>query len=170
MSSARDSASVAAEGTAPPGRTIRIGAGAGFSGDRIEPAVALAERGDLQYLAFECLAERTIALAVRERLRDPDAGYDPLLAERMRAVLPAAVRNGVRIITNMGAANPVAAARRTAAIAQQLGLGPLSIAAVLGDDVLGAMRADGSTLVPLAGTARSPAGELISANTYLGPR
>jgi len=42
-------------------RTIRIGAGAGYSGDRIEPAVELAERGELHYLVFECLAERTIA-------------------------------------------------------------------------------------------------------------
>ena len=64
--------------------TIRIGSGAGYSGDRIEPAVELAERGELGYLVFECLAERTIALAQQERLRDPRAGYDPLLEERMR--------------------------------------------------------------------------------------
>jgi hypothetical protein len=52
-------------------RTIRIGAGAGYSGDRIEPAVELAERGGLDYLVFECLAERTIALARQARLKDP---------------------------------------------------------------------------------------------------
>ena len=68
---------------------IRIGCGAGFSGDRIGPAADLAERGGLDYLVFECLAERTIALAVRARRSDPDAGYDPLLEERMLAVLPA---------------------------------------------------------------------------------
>ena len=68
-------------------KTIRIGAGAGFSGDRIEPAVELVEKGELDYLVFECLAERTIALAQQERMRDPALGYDPLLAERMRAVL-----------------------------------------------------------------------------------
>ena len=44
-------------------RQIRIGAGAGYSGDRIEPAIELAEKGELQYLVFECLAERTIALS-----------------------------------------------------------------------------------------------------------
>jgi hypothetical protein len=43
-------------------KTLRIGSGAGYSGDRIEPAVELAEHGDLDYLVFECLAERTIAL------------------------------------------------------------------------------------------------------------
>jgi hypothetical protein len=66
--------------------TIRIGAGAGYSGDRIEPAVELAERGELDYLVFECLAERTIALAQQARRNDPDAGYDPLLADRFKAV------------------------------------------------------------------------------------
>jgi len=68
-------------------RTIRIGTGAGYSGDRIEPAAELAARGKLDYLVFECLAERTIALAQEARRRDPDAGFDPLLAERFRAVL-----------------------------------------------------------------------------------
>ncbi|WP_122872220.1 acyclic terpene utilization AtuA family protein, partial [Pseudomonas viridiflava] len=69
-------------------KTLRIGSGAGYSGDRIEPAVELAEHGELDYLIFECLAERTIALAQQARLSDPDAGYDPLLSERMRRVLP----------------------------------------------------------------------------------
>ena len=67
--------------------TIRIGSGAGYSGDRIEPAVELAEHGGLDYLGFECLAERTIALAQGEKLRDPAAGFDPLLEARMEAVL-----------------------------------------------------------------------------------
>ena len=89
-----------------PVKAIRIGTGAGFSGDRIEPAVELAEKGELDYLVFECLAERTIALAQQAKLKDPAQGYDPLLVERMRAVLPACRAKGIRIITNMGAANP----------------------------------------------------------------
>ncbi|WP_043227589.1 acyclic terpene utilization AtuA family protein, partial [Burkholderia glumae] len=71
-------------------RPIRLGAGAGYSGDRIEPAVELAEHGALDYLIFECLAERTIAIAQQARRADPARGYDPLLGARMRAVLPAA--------------------------------------------------------------------------------
>src|SRR5579863_967774 len=100
-------------------KTIRIGAGAGYSGDRIEPAVELAERGELDYLVFECLAERTIALAQQARRADPRGGYDPLLAARMRAVLPIRARRGFKIISNMGAANPLAAARRIAEIAAE---------------------------------------------------
>src|ERR1700684_2024700 len=91
----------------PHRRPVRIGAGAGYSGDRIEPAVELAEHGALDYLGFECLAVRTMAIAQQARSKDPERGYDPLLETRMKAVLPAAVRNGVRIISNMGAANPL---------------------------------------------------------------
>jgi hypothetical protein len=145
---------------------IRIGSGAGFSGDRIDPAVALAQKGELDYLIFECLAERTIALAVRARRDDPNAGYDPLLEERLSAVLPAAIANKVAIISNMGAANPLAAARATAAIVRKLGLGPVKIAAVTGDDIF----ADISSQTPLleGGTAGEWPGELIAANAYLG--
>jgi hypothetical protein len=49
-------------------KILRLGAGAGYAGDRIPPAVALAEKGQLDYLVFECLAERTIALAQLEKL------------------------------------------------------------------------------------------------------
>ena len=96
--------------------SIRIGSGAGFSGDRIDPAVALAKSGKLDYLVFECLAERTIARAVQSRHDDPNGGYDPLLEERLSAVLPAIVR--------------------------KMGLGHPKIAADTGDDVLSQISAD----------------------------
>jgi Acyclic terpene utilisation family protein AtuA len=86
---------------------IRVGCGAGFSGDRIEPAVILAEKGQLDWLVLECLAERTIALAQKRKLQDPGKGYDPLLERRIESLLPLLVKNNVRLITNMGAANPI---------------------------------------------------------------
>jgi len=89
---------------------LRIGSGAGFAGDRLEPAVILAEHGALQYLGLECLAERTIALAQLRKLKDPAEGYDVLLARRMELLLPVIKKNRIRLITNMGAANPVGAA------------------------------------------------------------
>ena len=149
-------------------QTIRIGAGAGYSGDRIEPALELAQHGRLDYLVFECLAERTIALAQGERRRDPAAGFDPLLRERMRAVLPACRLGGVRIITNMGAANPLAAARTTAAIARELGLPALRIAAVTGDDLTEAVRGTNLALTDRPGTVADIRAQIISANAYLG--
>jgi hypothetical protein len=145
---------------------IRIGAGAGFQGDRIEPAADLAERGGLDYLVFECLGERTIALAQQARLADPSGGYDPLLERRMRAVLPACARNGTRIVTNMGAANPRAAAERTLEVARELGLAGLKVAAVTGDDVLDRI---GAFVLDETGAPASALGDrLVSANAYVG--
>ena len=151
-------------------RTVRIGSGAGYSGDRIEPAVELAEKGDIRYLVFECLAERTIALAQQARMKDPTQGYDPLLEDRMRAVLGLCRRNGVRIVTNMGAANPVAAAAKVREIAQSLGLAGLKIAAVTGDDVLEAVRNGDYALDDDGGPVGALGNRLVSANAYLGAR
>jgi len=149
-------------------RTIRIGSGAGYSGDRIEPAVELAEKGDIDYLVFECLGERTVALAQQARMRNPEAGYDPLLEERMRAVLPLCAARGIKIVTNMGAANPEAAARKTADIARSLGLSKLKIAAVVGDDVLDACKSHDLPIMEFDGTIKQLGNKLLSANAYLG--
>ena len=149
-------------------RTIRIGSGAGYSGDRIEPAVELAEKGDIQYLVFECLGERTVALAQQARMKNPEGGYDPLLEERMRAVLPLCAAKGIKIVTNMGAANPEAAARRTAEIAKSLGLASLKIAAIVGDDVLDACKDGDLPIMEFDGTIKQLGNRLLSANAYLG--
>ena len=150
-------------------RTIRIGAGAGYSGDRIEPAVELAEKGALDYLVFECLAERTIALAQQARMKDPAGGYDPLLAARMQAVLPICRANKVRIITNMGAANPIGAAEATRSIARKLGLSGLKIAAVTGDDVLTKAK-DADLALDTGDSVRGLGNRIVSANAYIGAK
>ncbi|MFF5307472.1 acyclic terpene utilization AtuA family protein [Streptomyces sp. NPDC013161] len=155
----------------PPRRRIRIGCGAGFADDRTDPAVELAEHGRLDYLVFECLAERTVALAQLDRLRDPDAGYNEWLEERMEAVLEPCARQGTRVITNMGAANPTAAARVVAEVAHRLGLDGLRVATVTGDDVLHLVK---GTQLPLldgpygAATANDLGETVVSANAYLG--
>lgn len=151
-----------------PERRVRIGAGAGYSGDRIEPAVELAEHGQLDYLVFECLAERTIAIAQQARRQDPSLGYDPLLDARMRAVLPVAAPKGVRIVSNMGAANPRAAARRTARIAQSLGVAGLKVAAVEGDDVLDVVLRGAFRFEESGDDVATYRDRIVSANAYLG--
>ena len=148
-------------------KTIRVGSGAGYSGDRIEPAVELTEKGGLDYIVFECLAERTIALAQQVRMKDPKAGYDPLLAKRMRAALPICAKNKVKIVTNMGAANPAAAAEATREIARQLGLERLKVAAVTGDDVLAYLQ-DHDVALDNGRTIAALGVSVISANAYIG--
>jgi hypothetical protein len=147
---------------------VRIGCGAGYSGDRIEPAIELAEKGGIQYLGFECLAERTIALAQLEKMKDPEHGYDPLLEARMRAVLGICKSKSIKIITNMGAANPAKAAAKTAAIARELGLRALKIAAVTGDDGLDLCRDSAVPLLESGGEVRDLGNRIVSANAYLG--
>src|SRR4051794_12242892 len=90
--------------------TIRLGCGAGFFADRLGPAIDLAQRGALDYLVFECIGERTMAFGHRDRMLNPGRGYNPQLAARMRGVLSHCHANGTRVITNMGVANPRAAA------------------------------------------------------------
>src|SRR5918994_1244257 len=101
---------------------VRIGCGAGFGGDRLEPAIRLLEDGALDYLVLECLAERTIGLGQKRRLHDPASGYDPLLERRMRPLLPLLKETGTRIVTNMGSANPIAAGQKIVRVAAELGL------------------------------------------------
>lgn len=145
-------------------KSVRIGAGAGFAGDRIDPAIELTEKGDLHFLVFECLAERTIALAQLQRQQDPQLGYDPLLVERMGAVLLPCRRNRTRIISNMGAANPRAAARKTIEVAQSFGLKGLRVAYLEGDDVLHLR----DRLTPFADHPLPALDDCFSANAYLG--
>ncbi|MBL8384475.1 MAG: DUF1446 domain-containing protein [Burkholderiales bacterium] len=144
---------------------MRIGCGAGFQGDRLEPAVVLAAQGGLDWLMLECLAERTIALATLERMRNSEAGYDILLERRLATLLPELAKNGVRLITNMGAANPLAAARRVAALARELGLS-IRVAAVTGDEVSRHLHPGIPVMETGAPVTSVP--DIVSANAYLG--
>ncbi|GLU45287.1 acyclic terpene utilization AtuA family protein [Allomuricauda sp. NBRC 101325] len=147
---------------------IRIGSGAGYSGDRIDPAVELIKKGNLDYIVFECLAERTIALAQLQKMQHPSMGYDPLLEERMKACLPYCASNNVKLISNMGAANPIAAAKKTVEIAQNLGLTNLKIAAVFGDDVKSMLDFESQTFLESGDSIAVVGEQIISANAYVG--
>lgn len=114
-----------------------IAAGAGFAGDRTDPAVAMAASGKVHAIGLECLAERTIVPGLRARKADPEAGHDPRLERRLRPLLPVAVANKCRIISNLGAANPRAAGGKIARLASATGCAGMRVAAVVGDDVMG---------------------------------
>lgn len=154
--------------TLKKGKTVVIGSGAGYSGDRIEPAEELVRSGKLDYICFECLAERTIALAQLKKSKDPMDGYDPLLVERMERVLPLCYENKVKLITNMGAANPLAALDKTLEIARKHNLKGLKIAAVFGDDVADMVKQLDPVLLETEKPLSQSLTDIVSANTYLG--
>src|SRR5262249_52969954 len=143
-------------------------------GDMLDPAIELAERGDVQYIGFDHLAELTMSILQRMKQKDPARGYIPDLVPWMTRLLPIARDKGIRMLTNAGGANVQAAGDAVAALARDLGLHGLKIGLVFGDDVLGqidAFRARGVTF-PNLDTGEPDidriAAKLVSANAYIG--
>jgi len=152
-------------------KSIRIGSGAGYAGDRIEPAIDIIKYGDLDYIIFECLAERTIALAQKEKLENPDKGYNNLLEYRMEKIMPVLQAHPVKIITNMGAANPTSAAEKIYEIAKKHDLPHLKIAAIEGDNVLKNLPDyQNETILENGNTVQMLGDSIISANAYIGAK
>lgn len=147
---------------------MRMGSGAGFSSDRLGPAVDLAEKAALDWLVFETIGERTLAFGHRDKRLNPGRGYNPQLAARMRGVLAHCLANNTRIMTNMGVAHVEAAAEVVVNVARELGLKGLKVAAVLGDEVTEQLN-DDTILVDYGGRKLSEVGRpLVGANVYLG--
>lgn len=147
---------------------MRMGSGAGFSSDRLGPAIDLAEKAALDWLVFETIGERTLAFGHRDRNLNPARGYNPQLAARMRGVLGHCRANGTRIMTNMGVANVEAAAEVIVDVARELGMSGLKVAAVLGDEVTDDMH-DETVLFDYGDRKLSDVGRpLVGANVYLG--
>ncbi len=150
-------------------KTIRIGSGAAWWGDRVEPAKLNAEQGKLDYLCFETMAEATVSAAQVRSRRDPDfPGYDTYLDERMRAVLPACMKQGTRIISNQGWINPEGAARRIVELLNEQGISGIKVAAVTGS-LITDRALELTDRIMENGEATSTLGPtLISAEAYLG--
>ena len=153
-------------------KTVYIGCGAGFAGDRFDASLpivdSLARCDGPRYLSFELLAERTLAIAQRERRADPSRGYSPFLDQYIEPVLARAQAAGVRIVSNMGAANPRGAASRILSIAREQGIDGLKVAVVEGDNLLDIMtEADLRQAETVEGIAIGDR-VILAANAYLG--
>ena len=150
-------------------KILRIGAGAAWWGDRIEPAALNAEHGRLDYLCFETMAEATVSAAQVRARRDPSfPGYDTYLDDRMRAVLPACMRQGTRIISNQGWINPQGAARRIVELLRELDITGVKVAAVGGSLITDRVLSLAPTILETGAPTQSIAHSLISAEAYLG--
>ena len=150
-------------------RVIRIGSGAAWWGDRVEPAALNAERGDLDYLCFETMAEATVSAAQVRARRDPGfPGYDSYLDDRMRAVLPACMRRGTRIVSNQGWINPDGAAQRIVHWLREFGFHGVKVAAVNGSLITDRVLELTDRILENGEPTASLAPSLISAEAYLG--
>ncbi len=149
--------------------TIRIGSGAAWWGDRVEPAQWNAERGELDYLCFETMAEATVSAAQVRARRDPSfPGYDTYLDDRMRAVLPGCMRQGTRIVSNQGWINPDAAAQRVVHWLRELGFAGVKVAAVNGSLITDRILQLADRILESGEPVATLASTLVSAEAYLG--
>ena len=150
-------------------KRIRIANGAGYAGDRLDAGENLIKYGNIDYLTFECLAERTIGLCERDMLHDPDLGYSRLSEQRLRRTLGLAKEHGVKIISNLGAANPGAAIRLIQRICEEQGITGLTLAAVTGDDIFSRIQNYyGYDVLEFDGKLGDIRERLISGNAYCG--
>lgn len=148
-------------------RPLRIGCASGFWGDSEEGATQLVQRGDIDYLVFDFLAEITMSLLARARAKTPEAGYAPDFVRVVASLAGEIKSRGIRVVSNAGGVNPTACARALAKELDSLGV-PLRIAVVEGDDLSGradALRAAGTR--EMFSGAPMPA-QLLSLNVYLG--
>jgi hypothetical protein len=150
-------------------KTIRIGSGSAWWGDRIEPAALNAEQGQLDYLCFETMAEATVSAAQVRARRDPSfPGYDTYLNERMRAVLPACMRQGTRIVSNQGWINPRGAAARIVELLREMGHTGVKVAAVDGSLITERVLSLADTVMETGAPLADLQGTLVSAEVYQG--
>lgn len=149
--------------------SLRIGAGSAWWGDRISPAALNAEKGDLDYLCFETMAEATISAAQVRKRRDPSfPGYDTWLDDRMRAVLPGCLRRGTRIITNQGWINPDGAAERIAYWLREFGARGVKVASINGGLITDRVLELTDTIIENGLPTSTLKPTLVSAEVYLG--
>lgn len=133
---------------------VRIGNCSGFYGDRLAAMREMLTGGDLDYLTGDYLAELTMLILGRDRMKNPDGGYAKTFLRQLEECLGPALDKGVRIVANAGGLNPAGLAGAVRQLAHRLGL-DVAVAHVEGDDLLG--RADELGL-----------GTPLTANAYLG--
>jgi len=153
---------------------IRVGNGAGFWGDNLDAPRLLAERGQLDYLTLEYLAELTLSILAHQRSRNPQAGFvaDFLtVLESLAPVLKAQPR--LKIVTNAGGMAPQTCAYQAAAVLAQAGLGEIQVAAAWGDDLFPRLddlvsRGESFTNFDSDQALGDTRPRIASANAYLG--
>lgn len=152
---------------------IKIASGQGFWGDLIDAPVNQAAKGHIDYLMMDYLAEVTMSILQKQKLRNPDLGYARDLPPLMKRLLPIMKEKGFKVVTNGGGANPVACCEAIFSIAKKLNIGGLKIGIVTGDNILDRIDALLNSGIELKNmdtneSAVNVKNKLMSANVYFG--
>jgi len=156
-------------------KTVRIANGQGFWGDSVDAPIHLLEGGPIDYLGMDYLAEVTLSIMMRQKLKNPAAGYATDFLDFVRRALPRLVEGDVKVITNAGGLNPKACRAKVFEIARELGIDGLKIGVVEGDDLLSRLPELVAAGHPMKNMdSGEPLAAVIdrvtSANAYLGAR
>lgn len=156
-------------------RVVRIGNGQGFWGDSVDAPLELLARGPLDYLGLDYLAEVTLSIMMRQRLRDPHKGFAADFIALLRRALPVIAERGVKVVTNAGGLNPTACREEVFRVARELGISGLKVGVIEGDDLLpriGELCGAGHHLEHMETGKRlcEVRHKVLSANAYLGAR
>jgi hypothetical protein len=161
-----------APSTSTNAKRVIIANASGFYGDRRSAPEELVRGGPIDVLTGDYLAELTMAILTRQRMKDPKAGYVPTFLRQMETILGECLAKSIKIVSNAGGLNPKGLARDLGALAEKLGLHP-KIAVVEGDDLMGRLSELDAMGEPLAHLEtglplkRAP-GAVLTANAYLG--
>ncbi len=117
-------------------KTIRIAGAQGFYGDSPLGAMQIAMQGAADYLMHDALAELTLSILQKDKIKDPTMGYARDIEVHARTLYPMAFAKGIKIVTNSGGLNPESAAEKVKAILEKQGIKGVKIATITGDDVL----------------------------------
>ncbi|MCC3653298.1 DUF1446 domain-containing protein [Streptomyces sp. S07_1.15] len=147
----------APDGTPAP---LRIGNASGFYGDRFDAVREMLTGGPLDVLTGDYLAELTMLILGRDRLKDPSRGYAKTFLRQLEEGLGLAAERGVKIVTNAGGLNPAGLADAVRALSERVGV-PVRVAHVEGDDLLHRAGRHG-------GEGEGWGGGVLTANAYLG--
>lgn len=151
-------------------KTVRVGCGSGFAMDRLEPALDLAASGRVDYLAFDALAERTLAMAHLRRLSDSTLGYDTRLKDTLDGLAKYVADDALKIVGSFGAANVEAAGDIIVDHFRTSGHHGVTVAAITGDDVLKQIQEINPFIKELDAHVSDLGRRVSSANAYLGAR
>ncbi|MDA0763347.1 MAG: DUF1446 domain-containing protein [Proteobacteria bacterium] len=153
-------------------KKVYIGCGAGFAGDRFDASIPIVKQlskiNAPKYLMFEVLAERTLALAQQLKTKNSEEGYSPFLDSYITPILSDCLENNIKIISNIGAANPMGAAKRIFEIAKKQKIRKPKIGVVIGDDLLAYMSDSEILESPTMEGLDFSNNKITAANVYLG--
>ena len=119
---------------------VRIANGQGFWGDSLEAPLQLVQRGPIDYLTLDYLAEITMSIVQKQKARDPRAGFATDFVSTVGRVLPTCMERGIKIIANAGGVNPHGCAAAVAEVVKKLGFSDkVKIGIVSGDDIMASL-------------------------------